>query len=70
MFWVNGARQHPLPRDSYYMSGEGGQIAMIIPSRDLVVVRLGHYRGEAVGAVSFDQALALLAQAVPFSEDR
>jgi hypothetical protein len=43
---------------------------MIIPSRDLVVVRLGHYRGEAVGAVSFENALALLAQAVPFSEGR
>jgi CubicO group peptidase (beta-lactamase class C family) len=70
LFWVNGARQHPLPRDSYYMLGAGGQITMIIPSRDLVVVRLGHYRGEAVGAVSFDRALALLAQAVPFSEDR
>jgi hypothetical protein len=43
---------------------------MIIPSRDLVVVRLGHYRGEAVGVVSFENALTLLAQAVPFSEGR
>jgi CubicO group peptidase (beta-lactamase class C family) len=52
------------------MSGAGGQTTLIVPSRDLVVVRLGHYRGEAVGAVSFDNALALLMQAVPFSEDR
>jgi CubicO group peptidase (beta-lactamase class C family) len=70
LFWVNGLRQYPLPRDSYYMSGAGGETTMIIPSRDLVVVRLGHYRGEAVGAVSFENALALLAQAVPFSEGK
>jgi CubicO group peptidase (beta-lactamase class C family) len=70
LFWVNGLRQYPVPRDSYYMSGAGGQTTMIIPSRDLVVVRLGHYRGAAVGAVSFENALALLAQAVPFSEGR
>ena len=70
LFWINGTRQYPVPRDSYYMSGAGGQTTMIIPSRDLVVVRLGHYRGEAVGAVSFENALALLAQAVPFSEGK
>jgi CubicO group peptidase (beta-lactamase class C family) len=70
LFWVNGLRQYPVPRDSYYMSGAGGETTMIIPSRDLVVVRLGHYRGEAVGAVSFENALAQLAQAVPFSEGK
>jgi CubicO group peptidase (beta-lactamase class C family) len=70
LFWVNGLRQYPVPRDSYYMSGAGGETTMIVPSRDLVVVRLGHYRGEAVGAVSFENALALLAQAVPFSEGK
>jgi hypothetical protein len=38
---------------------------LIIPSYDLVVVRLGHYRGAPPGERSFSAALALLMQAVP-----
>ena len=30
---------------------------MIVPSHDLVVVRLGHYKGEAIGTVAFRNAL-------------
>ena len=42
LFWINGAGQSPVPRESYYMAGAGGQTTMIVPSHDLVVVRLGH----------------------------
>src|SRR5215471_11420486 len=49
-FWLNGDGQYPVPKDAYFMSGAGGQTTMIIPSHDLVVVRLGHYRGDAAGA--------------------
>jgi hypothetical protein len=42
------------------MAGAGGQTALIIPSHDLVVVRLGHYRGESYAASGFSKALALL----------
>jgi len=31
----------PLPEDAYYMLGHEGQIVAIIPSLDLVVVRMG-----------------------------
>src|SRR5262249_2208350 len=55
----------PVPKEAYYMSGAGGQWTLIIPSHDLVVVRLGHYRGAAPGERSFSAALALLMQAVP-----
>jgi len=64
-FWINGDGQLPVPKDAYYMSGAGGQTTLIIPSHDLVVVRMGHYKGAAAGAASFDKALALLMQAVP-----
>jgi hypothetical protein len=47
------------------MSGAGGQTTLIVPSHDLVVVRLGHYRGAAAGALGFRKALALLMEAVP-----
>ena len=64
-FWINSEGGFPVPRDAYYMAGSGGQIAIIIPSHDLVVVRMGHYRGGGVGFQSFGRALALLMQAVP-----
>jgi len=50
------------------MSGAGGQKTMIIPSHDLVVVRLGHYKGTNDANESFKKALALLMEAVPESK--
>ena len=48
------------------MAGAGGQTTMIVSSHDLVVVRLGHYKGEATGtAAALQRALALLMEAVP-----
>jgi len=64
-FWINGLGQYPVPRDSYYMAGAGGQITMIVPSHDLVVVRIGHYKGEASGTAAFQRALPLLMEALP-----
>jgi CubicO group peptidase (beta-lactamase class C family) len=68
-FWLNGDGRYPVPRDAYYMSGAGGQTTLIIPSHDLVVVRLGHYRGEYAGATGFSKALALLIEAVPKAQN-
>ena len=64
-FWINGDGAYPVPREAYFMAGAGGQRTMIIPSHDLVVVRLGHFRGEAAGVKGLRNALALLMQAVP-----
>lgn len=64
-FWINGDGRYPVPRDAYFMAGAGGQTTMIIPSHDLVVVRLGHYKGSGPGEESFKKALALLMEAVP-----
>jgi len=64
-FWINGDGTFPVPKDAYFMSGAGGQTTLIIPSHDLVVVRLGHYKGSQAGATSFRKALAILMEAVP-----
>src|SRR5438552_763264 len=64
-FWINGNNLFPVPTNAYYMAGVGGQYTLIIPSHDLVVVRLGHYKGDAAGTESLKNALALLIKAVP-----
>ena len=64
-FWINGDGELPVPREAYFMSGAGGQTTLIIPSHDLVVVRLGHFKGSAPGDEAFKRALALLMETVP-----
>jgi CubicO group peptidase (beta-lactamase class C family) len=64
-FWLNGDGGYPVPKDAYYMSGAGGQTTLIIPSHDLVVVRLGHYKGSTQGSASFRKALSVLMEVVP-----
>jgi CubicO group peptidase (beta-lactamase class C family) len=64
-FWINGDKTFPVPEDAFYMAGAGGQTTLIIPSHDLVVVRLGHYRGANEGDRALRRALAILIEAVP-----
>ena len=65
LFWINQDGTFPVPRDAYYMSGAGGQTTLIIPSHNLVVVRMGYYKGSTVGSEGLKTALALLMEAVP-----
>lgn len=69
-FWLNGDGALPVPRESYRMSGAGGQTTLVVPSHDLVVVRMGHFKGETAGASGFRRALALLMEAVPMNSAR
>ncbi len=64
-FWLNLEGTFPVPKDAYYMSGAGGQTTLIVPSHDLVVVRMGHFKGATPGGQGLRKALALLMQAVP-----
>ncbi len=64
-FWINGDGARPIPKEAYMMLGAGGQSTTIIPSHDLVIVRLGHFKGSKAGGEALDKAYALLMEAVP-----
>ncbi|MGH2953962.1 MAG: serine hydrolase domain-containing protein [Solirubrobacterales bacterium] len=43
LWWLNGERQHfeGVPESAYFASGAFGQIALVVPSHNLVISRLG-----------------------------
>ena len=50
LFWLNrGSRLDRVPKDAFWAAGFMGQITMVIPSRDLVIVRLGPSSGDFYG---------------------
>ena len=63
--WVNADQADPIPESAVSMRGAGGQSATIIPTHQLVVVRIGKYTGAGPGARALRQAFELLMQAVP-----
>lgn len=66
MVWLNaaGARRN-LPRDAFAFRGAGGQETTVIPSRQMVIVRMGHFPGSRIGGQNLQQAERLLMEAVP-----
>jgi CubicO group peptidase (beta-lactamase class C family) len=65
LFWINGDGALPIPKEAYMMKGAGGQSVTIIPSHELVIVRLGHYKGQQAGDAALKKAYSLLMEAVP-----
>ena len=45
LFWLNRTGRAPVPADAFWMGGDGDQRVTIVPSLDLVLVRLGHVAG-------------------------
>ena len=70
MFWINGeglgSLGYPIPKDAFLMQDAGGQSVAIIPSHEMVIVRLGHYKGKEAGNAqnSLNKAYSLLMEAV------
>jgi CubicO group peptidase (beta-lactamase class C family) len=58
-----GLGEPPMPDDAYYMLGHDQQIVAVVPSRDLVIVRLGLTREES--AWSHARDLAQIMRVVP-----
>jgi CubicO group peptidase (beta-lactamase class C family) len=65
MVWVNAAGAWPaLPRDAFAFRGAGGQETCVIPSKQMVIVRMGHYPGSAIGGRDLRRAQQLLMEAI------
>jgi CubicO group peptidase (beta-lactamase class C family) len=69
LFWVNGSGRWNVPETAYYMSGAGGQHVIIVPTHDLVVVRMGHTRGGRAGQMALNAALGKLMEAIGAMEE-
>jgi CubicO group peptidase (beta-lactamase class C family) len=65
MVWVNAGGAWPeLPRDAFAFRGAGLQDTYVIPSRKLVIVRMGHFVGMRAGTADLRRANALLMEAI------
>lgn len=64
LFWVNGTGRWNLPRETFYMAGAGGQWTFIVPSHDLVIVRMGHRIGARAGEEALNRAIDKLIEAI------
>jgi CubicO group peptidase (beta-lactamase class C family) len=65
LFWINGDDTFPAPRDSFYMAGVGGQYVLIIPSHQLAIVRLGHFKGAQAGEKALKKSIEIILGDVP-----
>ena len=67
MWWLNTTGEWSAPEDAYYAAGAGGQNTIVIPSREIVVVRLTDYEvsgSPSIGETRFDTALAAILTAI------
>ena len=67
-FWINGEGDFAVPKDAYFMAGAGGQFTIMVPSHDLVIVKMSHYSGSAKSGEDLNEALKLLMEAIPESK--
>jgi len=64
LFRLNGTGIWNLPKEAYYMSGAGVNRVLVVPSMDMVVVRMGHSRGGQTGERALNVALKKVNSAI------
>jgi CubicO group peptidase (beta-lactamase class C family) len=64
LFWLNTTGGANLPKSAYNMAGQGGQHVFIVPSHELVIVRMGHQAGDAALDPHLSKALGLILDAI------
>ncbi len=64
LFWLNRTNEWNLPPETYFAAGAGGQNTWIVPTHDLVIVRMGHMRGQGPARRATNEALRLVIEAV------
>ena len=64
-FWLAARSRFTVPADAYYMAGAGGQYTIIIPSRQLVITRIGRFSGSRIADAALNRAIGRILQAVP-----
>ena len=64
LFWLNRINTWNLPPETYFAAGAGGQNTWIVPQRDLVIVRMGHMRGQNAARRATNTALGLVMEAL------
>ncbi len=67
LFWLNTSGEFAVPKDAYFMAGAGEQYTIVVPSHDLVVVRIGRFAGQRRAKASLNRALVRLMEAIPAS---
>ncbi|TWT60684.1 serine hydrolase domain-containing protein [Rubinisphaera italica] len=64
MFWLNlPPRMDRVPKDAYWAAGFMGQVTMVIPSHDLVIVRMGPSSGDVYSYLN--EVIARIIEALP-----
>jgi CubicO group peptidase (beta-lactamase class C family) len=64
LFWLNHTKRYNLPEDAYWMAGIGVQRVIIVPSLNIVVVRMGHRSGGKIAETTLNEALFKLTKSI------
>jgi CubicO group peptidase (beta-lactamase class C family) len=62
--WLNTHGYYDVPRDALVMSGAGDQVVVVLPTSEVVIVRMGHLAKSRAAFATFNAALREIVTAV------